>query len=95
MGSGCLSTLRSHCDLFREKFYNTETVNILCAYAKVARSLRYVTITVNALRQVPWHRGRFWTERDIGCSSLSPPGEYRRQVSLETRPWSSVRRRLM
>ena len=35
------------------KFYNTETVNILCAYAKVARSLLYVTITVNALRQVP------------------------------------------
>ena len=27
--------------------------NILCAHAKVARSLRYVTITVNALRQVP------------------------------------------
>ena len=26
--------------------------NILCAHAKVARSLRYVTITVNALRQV-------------------------------------------
>ena len=39
----------------KKRFYSTNIVNILCAFAKVARSLRYVNIAVNALIYSPYH----------------------------------------
>src|SRR6266480_7250723 len=39
----------------KKRFYSTNIVNILCTFTKVARSLCYVNIAINALIYSPYY----------------------------------------